>query len=183
MALTYSNMMELGTKAPDFYLTDSITEKKIRNPEIQQNSALVIMFICNHCPYVHHVNEALVEVANRYIKKGVKFIAISSNDINTYPEDSPELMKTVAKKEKYPFPYLYDETQEIAKAYGAECTPDFFVFDANLLCKYRGRFDETRPNLGKPSGKDLTNALDDILSGRAPHTHQYPSIGCGIKWK
>jgi len=176
-------MMELGTKAPDFILTDTISGKKLSLVEAKSDIATVVAFICNHCPYVIHVNPKLVEVANKYQAKGVQFIAISSNDIATHPQDGPEFMKQVAEKLGYPFPYLYDESQEIAKAYMAECTPDFFVFDNNLKCVYRGRFDESRPKKGIPTGKDLAAALDAIIAGTKVNLNQHPAMGCSIKWK
>ncbi|OIQ18090.1 MAG: thioredoxin family protein [Flavobacterium sp. MedPE-SWcel] len=183
MALTESSMMKLGTKAPNFNLLDTISGKIISLSELQSDIATVVVFICNHCPFVHHVNAKLVEVANHYQAKGVQFIAISSNSVETHPQDAPELMTVVAKNEGYSFPYLYDETQEIAKAYKAECTPDFFIFDNKLECAYRGRFDETRPNMGEPTGRDLSIALDSLLSGEKVDQNQYPSMGCNIKWK
>lgn len=183
MSLALSNMMELGTKAPDFTLLNTITGEHVSLSALKSDKATVVVFICNHCPFVHHINPKLVEVANSYQAKGVQFIAISSNDVDNYPQDAPEYMTQVAKKEGYPFPYLYDETQEVAKAYQAECTPDFFVFDSNMECAYRGRFDETRPEMGQPSGKDLSNALDALLAGNTVNTEQKPSMGCNIKWK
>jgi peroxiredoxin len=183
MALTESNMMELGTTAPSFTLPDTVSGRELSLENLKSSTATVVAFICNHCPYVHHINAALVEVATRYRPKGVQFIAISSNDVSTHPQDAPHLMTQVAKAEGYPFPYLYDESQAVARAYGAECTPDFFVFDSSLKCAYRGRFDATRPNMGKATGQDLADALDAIIAGKAPRTDQYPSMGCGIKWK
>ncbi|PIF01437.1 MAG: thioredoxin family protein [Maribacter sp.] len=183
MSLTLSNMMELGTKAPDFTLLNTITGKTVSLSESKSDIATVIVFICNHCPFVHHINPKLVEVANTYQAKGIKFIAISSNDVDGYPQDAPEYMAQVAKKEEYPFPYLYDATQGVAKAYRAECTPDFFVFDHNMECVYRGRFDETRPERGQATGKDLSDALDALLDGKTVKTEQKPSMGCNIKWK
>lgn len=183
MALTPSSMLELGTKAPNFKLFDTISGKTLSLNELKSDIATVIVFICNHCPFVHHINSKLVEVANIYQGKGIHFIAINSNDVTTYPEDSPEKMTETAKKLGYPFPYLYDETQLIAKAYKAECTPDFFVFDKELKCAYRGRFDETRPNIGIPTGKDLSNALDRLIAGKKVEIKQFPSMGCNIKWK
>ena len=183
MAQTLSNMMELGTKAPNFTLMNTVTEKTAKLLDLKSDVATVILFICNHCPYVKHINSKLVEVANEYQKKGVQFVAISSNDVETHPQDGPKQMKQVAEKEGYPFPYLYDETQDIAKAYQAECTPDLFVFDADLKCVYRGQFDDTRPNKGKATGKDLTTALDAILAGEKVNEKQKPSMGCNIKWK
>jgi len=183
MALTYSSMMELVTKAPNFKLLDTVSKNIYSLDDLKSDKATVIMFICNHCPFVHHLNTALVQVANIYQKKGVQFIAISSNDVQTYPEDSPERMVKVAKELQYPFPYLYDESQNIAKSYKAVCTPDFFVFDKELKCSYRGRFDDTRPNMGVPTGKDLTQVLDALLNGEKTSENQFPSMGCNIKWK
>ena len=145
---------------------------------------MVIMFICNHCPFVKHVDEQLVALAKDYQPKEVSFVAISSNDVANYPQDAPHLMKLEAEKVGYPFPYLYDETQDAAKAYSAACTPDFFVFDKDLKCAYRGQLDSSRPGNGVPvTGSDLRNALDNILEGKAVESPQIPSIGCNIKWK
>jgi thiol-disulfide isomerase/thioredoxin len=142
------------------------------------------MFICNHCPYVKHINHGLVSLANEFIDEGVSFIAISSNDVENYPADSPELMKEVAEDENYPFPYLYDETQEVAKAYDAACTPDFYVFDGDLKLVYRGQFDDSRPSNEIPvTGRDLSNALNAVINGMPVNPKQVPSIGCNIKWK
>jgi thiol-disulfide isomerase/thioredoxin len=142
------------------------------------------MFICNHCPYVKHINQELVKLANDYIPKGVSFIAISANDATNYPEDSPENMKKQALELGYPFPYLYDETQATAKAYEAACTPDFFIYDKDLKLTYRGQLDDSRPsNHTVPDGKDIRAALDAMLLGNKPSPYQRPSIGCNIKWK
>jgi peroxiredoxin len=183
MSLTLSSMVELGTKAPGFTLPDTVSGKMISLSEIRSDIATVVVFICNHCPFVHHINGKLVEVANSYQAKGVQFIAISSNNVQTHPQDGPTFMAEVARKEGYPFPYLYDATQEIAKAYKAECTPDFFVFDGGLTCVYRGRFDETRPNMDQPTGREVTAALDALIAGKHVSQEQYPSMGCNIKWK
>lgn len=183
MALVESSMMELGTKAPGFNLLDTVSNEMKSLSELQSDVATVVVFICNHCPFVHHINSKLVEVANEYQLKGIQFVAISSNDVLAYPQDSPEKMKEVALTENYPFPYLYDESQEVAKAYQTECTPDFFVFDGDLQCVYRGRFDETCPNKGVSTGKELTNALDAILTKEKVFERQHPSMGCSIKWK
>ena len=183
MALTLSNMMELGTKAPSFALLDTVSNKTVTLEDIKSKIATVVLFICNHCPYVKHINSKLVEIANKYQAKGVSFVAISSNDVETHPQDGPDKMKQVAKEIGYPFPYLYDETQEVAKAYQAECTPDLFVFDKDLKCIYRGQFDDTRPDKGEPTGKDLSTALDAILEGEEVDANQKPSMGCNIKWK
>ncbi|UTW61704.1 thioredoxin family protein [bacterium SCSIO 12741] len=183
MALVESNMMELGTPAPIFQLPDTVSGKLLSLQDLRSEKATVVMFICNHCPYVIHVNEALVKVARKYQEKGIQFIAISSNNVETHPQDGPEYMTRVAQQLGYPFPYLYDETQDVAKAYGAECTPDFFVFDQDLKCAYRGRFDDSRPGMGQASGTDLCTALDAILAEEPVDTEQYPSMGCSIKWK
>ena len=184
MALTPSTMIPLGMEAPDFKLTDQIDGKEKTLNELRSDKATVVMFICNHCPYVKHVQTGLVELANDYIPKGVSFIAINSNDVKNYPEDSPENMKAVGERLGYPFPYLFDETQEIAKAYDAACTPDFFVFDKDLKLVYRGQMDDSRPGNGKPvTGIDIRNALDDLLAGKEILDNQIPSIGCNIKWK
>ena len=184
MAFKESNMLPLGTAAPDFSLPDTVSGKTTGLGDVATDKATVVMFICNHCPYVIHVNPEIVRVANDYLKKGVGFVAISSNDVKNYPGDSPEKMKILAERECYPFPYLYDETQEVAKAYDAACTPDFYVFDKNRKLAYRGRLDDSRPNSGTPlTGKDLRAALDAVLDGRSPDARQYPSAGCNIKWK
>ncbi|MFK8044741.1 MAG: thioredoxin family protein [Crocinitomicaceae bacterium] len=183
MSLVESNMMDLGTKAPDFKLLDTISGSELSLDDLKTDKATVIAFICNHCPFVLHINSALVKVANEYQAKGIQFIAISSNSVKTHPQDGPEYMAKQAKKEQYPFPYLYDKTQEVAKAYKAECTPDFFVFDDALKCVYRGRFDETRPNIGQATGADIASALDTILAGGIVDSEQWPSMGCNIKWE
>jgi len=183
MAATESQMIPLGSIAPDFELLDTTTNTKRSLSELKSNSATVILFICNHCPFVHHINEALVKLANVYLEFGVSFIAISSNDVENYPADAPHLMTEVAKKEGYKFPYLYDEDQSVAKTYDAACTPDIYVYNNNLKLAYRGRFDETRPNMGIASGQDLALALDEILASGEATLPQIPSIGCGIKWK
>lgn len=183
MAKTPSRMVPLGTPAPEFSLTDSVSGETL---ELSDFSApvLAVMFICNHCPFVKHINRSLVEVAAEYQRKGVDFVAISSNDIENYPEDSPERMRELAREEGYPFPYLFDESQQVAKSYGAECTPDFFVFDAERKLAYRGRFDGSSPGNSVPvDGSELSGALDALLSGQSPSTEQHPSIGCNIKWK
>lgn len=184
MALTESNMLELGTIAPDFTLPDTISDKNLSLQDLKSDRATVIMFICNHCPYVIHVNDELVKLAADYKKQGVSFIAISSNDVENYPQDGPDKMKTHAAEAGYNFPYLFDETQEVAKAYDAACTPDFYVFDGDLKLTYRGRLDKSRPNSGIPlSGEDLRKAIDQTLTGESLSPIQYPSAGCNIKWK
>ena len=184
MSFTESNMLPLGSEAPPFALPDTVTGKVIKLQDIASDKATVVMFICNHCPYVIHVNDEIVRVANDYIPKGVAFVAISSNDVINYPEDGPDEMKKVAEKLKYPFPYLYDESQNVAGAFDAACTPDFYVFDKNLKLAYRGRLDDSKPRNTNPlTGKDLRNALDSILEGKPVPEKQYPSGGCNIKWK
>jgi len=184
MARTPSTMVTLHTKAPDFTLPDTVSVKDISLGEIKGNSATVIMFICNHCPFVKHVNEQLVKLANDYKNKGIGFVAINSNDVINHPNDSPELMTQVAKQLQYPFPYLYDESQDVAKAYDAACTPDFFIYDKHLKLVYRGQLDDSRPgNEISVTGKDIRHALDCLLNDQPLSELQRPSIGCNIKWK
>ncbi|MEL6810814.1 MAG: thioredoxin family protein [Bacteroidota bacterium] len=184
MARTSSNMLPLGTKAPDFNLVDSVSNDPFSLSDVQGEKGTVVMFICNHCPFVIHVNEEIVRVANDYRVTGFGFVAISSNDIEKYPQDAPDKMWEVATKNNYPFPYLFDTTQEIAKAYDAACTPDFFVFDAELKLVYRGQLDNSRPGNSIPvNGRDLREALDNILNNSPQRKDQKPSIGCNIKWK
>jgi len=184
MSYVESNMLPLGSEAPPFALPDTVSDDTIRLRDIAGEKATVVMFICNHCPYVIHVNEEIVRLANNYNTQGVSFVAISSNDVEYYPQDGPDEMKIHAANEKYPFPYLYDESQNVARAYDAACTPDFYVFDNNLKLTYRGRLDDSRPNSGtSPAGKDLRKAIDDMLTGQAVSEKQYPSGGCSIKWK
>lgn len=184
MSKTPSNMIELGTKAPYFELTDTVSGKKLKFNEQSRQKATVICFICNHCPYVKHINSQLVQVANDYSAKGIYFLAISSNDAIAYPADSPDNMKLTAQQEHYPFPYLYDETQEVAQAYHAACTPDFFVFDQDHLLVYRGQFDDSRPGNNIPvTGESLRQTLESILREEPINIIQKPSLGCNIKWK
>jgi len=185
MSYIESKMLELGTSAPRFSLPDTVTGNTYSLGELSKDAkATVIMFLCNHCPYVIHVNEEIVRLGKDYKDKGVAFVGISSNDVVNYPQDGPELMKTHAASVGYDFPYLYDESQEIAKAYDAACTPDFYVFDENLKLKYRGRIDNSKPNSGVPlTGADMRSALDAVLSKEPVAEKQYPSGGCNIKWK
>ncbi|MCD4732478.1 MAG: thioredoxin family protein [Bacteroidales bacterium] len=184
MAETPSTMIPLGFKAPEFTLLDPVSNTFKSLKELQSDKATVIMFICNHCPFVKHVNEQLVKLAMDYQQKGVSFIAINSNDVDNYPEDSPEKMKEYAANLKYTFPYLFDETQEVAKVYDAACTPDFYIFDKDLQCVYRGQLDDSRLGNGNPvTGKDMRQALDALLAGEEVSKEQLPSIGCNIKWK
>ena len=183
MALTLSNMMELGTKTPNFELLDTVSGKTVSLADMKSEVATVVIFTCNHCPYVKHINAKLVQMANKYQSKGVKFVAISSNDVETHPQDGPDEMKKVAEKQAYPYPYpyLYDETQAVAKAYQAECTPDLFVFNADLKCVYRSQIDNSRPNKGEATGKDLSVVLDALTTSNKVGTEQKPSMRCNIK--
>jgi peroxiredoxin len=178
-----SSMLSLGTKASPFKLPDP-QGKWFSSEDFAGAPALLVAFICNHCPYVKHVRPAFAALAKEYQARGVAVVAISSNDIVTYPDDSPEKMAEESKLAGYTFPYLYDETQEVAKAYQAVCTPDFFLFDRDRKLVYRGQFDDTRPNSGRPAtGTDLRAALDALLARRPVSSEQKPSVGCGIKWK
>lgn len=184
MANTPSNMIPLGSSATDFNLPDTVSGKNLSLNHLRGKLGTVIFFICNHCPFVIHVNNELVNIANDYLSKGVSFIAISSNDVENYPQDGPELMKKTAIEFKYPFPYLYDESQEIAKAYDAACTPDNYLFDAELNLVYRGQIDDSRPGNAVPvTGGDLRNALNNLLDNKLIDPSQKPSMGCNIKWK
>lgn len=184
MALTPSNMLALGVAAPAFSLKDVVTDNMVTLADFEGKDALVVMFLCNHCPYVIHINPELVDLANTYLSRNVGFVAISSNDVIKYPQDGPEAMKSHALQEGYPFAYLYDESQEVAKAYDAACTPDFYVFDKKQTLQYRGRLCPSRPNSELPvTGKDLREALDALLQGGEVNPIQYPSMGCNIKWK
>ena len=176
-------MLPLGTRAPAFTLKDVVSGHQIKL-EDSEHQATVIMFICNHCPYVKHINSALTQLANDYQNQGVRFIAINSNDVENYPDDSPENMKKTAEVNHYPFPYLFDDTQEVAKAYQAACTPDFYVFNQNMRLEYRGQLDESRPGNNIPvTGDSLRQALDSLLQNKPVNPNQKPSLGCNIKWK
>ncbi|WP_276167663.1 thioredoxin family protein [Zobellia alginiliquefaciens] len=184
MARTLSNMLPLGTTAPDFNLLNTRTEEYVHLNELKGDKGTVIAFICNHCPFVKHVNLEIAQMAKDYQAKGIGFIAISSNDVQNYPQDAPDLMKRTATEEGYTFPYLYDETQEVGKNYDAACTPDFYLFDTDLKLVYRGQLDDSRPGNGIPvTGKDLRKALDALLKNEKIDENQKPSIGCNIKWK
>ncbi|MBT4880859.1 MAG: thioredoxin family protein [Alphaproteobacteria bacterium] len=184
MSLTPSNMLPLGTVAPDFELLDVLSSQRKSIQDLKSEKGTVVMFICNHCPFVKHVQEALVKVAKDYTDKGIAFIAINSNDVEAFPADSPDKMKELGEHLGFPFPYLYDESQKVAKSYKAACTPDFYVFDQDLKCVYRGQLDDSRPGNHIPvTGNDLRSAMDNLLSGKEVSTNQKPSIGCNIKWK
>jgi peroxiredoxin len=184
MALTESTMLELGTIAPDFALTDAVTSKTVRRDDFRGKEALLVLFICAHCPYVKHIEKSLGQLGADYAGKPLAIVAISSNDVNTHPADSPAGMKQQAKDNGFVFPYLYDESQAVAHAYKAACTPDPYLFDADFKLVYRGQYDDSRPGNGVPvTGKDLRAAIDAVLAGKPAPTEQKPSIGCNIKWK
>ncbi len=184
MVKTLSTMLELGTSAPEFSLPAANDGMKTVNKSDFDGKPLLVMFICNHCPFVKHLNKQVAEVAQEYESKGVAVVGISSNDVATHPDDGPEKMEQEAKDVGYTFPYLYDETQDVAKAYRAACTPDFFLFDKAHKLVYRGQFDDSRPDNGKPvTGADLKAAMDAVVAGSAVPAEQTPSIGCNIKWK
>lgn len=182
MAKTPSTMLELGTQAPEFNLPEVVSGKMITLRTFENKPALLVMFICRHCPYVVHVQKELAKLGRDYPAAGI--VAISSNDAASYPEDAPHSLKEMARTLGFTFPYCYDESQDVAKAYRAACTPDFFLFDRDCRLVYRGQLDDSRPSTGIPvTGKDLRAALDAVLAGKAPPTDQRPSLGCNIKWK
>tara|TARA_B100001175_G_scaffold81827_1_gene68503 strand:+ start:1128 stop:1679 length:552 start_codon:yes stop_codon:yes gene_type:complete len=182
MARTPSNMVKLGTQAPSFKLINTINDKLITSDTIFNKNGTIIMFICNHCPFVIHVLDEIISISEEYFEN-ISFIAISSNDIVNYPEDSPELMKKLAIDKKFKFPYLYDENQEVAKNYDAACTPDFFLYNKNKKLIYRGQLDDSRPGNNIPiTGNDLRKAIVSLIDGKEIEKNQKPSIGCNIKW-
>jgi len=184
MALTESTMMSLGTTAPDFSLPEPLTGQVQSLEQLRGERATLVMFMCNHCPYVIHVIQGIKALSADYLPRGVGVVAINSNDVDNYPEDRPEKMSAWATKEHFLFPYLFDGTQTVAHAYGAACTPDFFLFDAQLNCVYRGRMDGAKPGNDEPvTGQDLRDALDAVLAGSSVEETQKPSLGCNIKWK
>ena len=183
MVETLSSMLPLGTQAPDFSLSDAVSEKTVSRAQFKDAPALLVMFICNHCPFVIHVRDELTRLASEYQKRGVAIVAINSNSIETHSQDAPEHMKALATELGWEFPFLFDSTQEVAKACRAACTPDFYLFDAEQRLVYRGQLDDSRPGNNVPvTSQDLRAALDAVLAGRAPSTDQKPSIGCNIKW-
>ena len=183
MAATPSTMVPLGTPAPPFSLPDT-AGRTVSLDDLADAPALLVMFICNHCPFVKHVAAELAALGRQYQEKGAAVVAIMANDVDNYPDDRPEKMAAEVKARGYTFPYLHDETQEVAKAYKAACTPDFYVFDADRRLAYRGQLDDSRPGNGVPvTGTDVRAALDAVLAGKQPATEQMPSIGCNIKWK
>jgi len=183
MSLTPSTMLELGTAAPDFSLPD--TEGRMRSlSEFADSKGLLVVFMCNHCPYVKHIQHALAELADEYMGKGIAVVGISSNSVESHPQDGPDAMREEAARVGYHFPYLYDASQETAKAYRAACTPDIFLFDESRKLVYRGQFDDSRPRNNLPvTGADLRAALEAMLAGQPPLAEQKASIGCNIKWK
>ena len=183
MAVT-STMLPLGTKAPDFSLSDTVTGDTVSLTDFDDKEAVLVMFICNHCPYVKHVRDELARLGADYSGTKLGIVAISANDPGQYPDDSPEAMKQEAITYGYTFPYLYDADQSVAAAYTAMCTPDFFLFDSNRELAYRGRLDDSRPDSGIPvTGRDLRAAIEAVLEGHEVSDQQMPSMGCSIKWK
>ena len=183
MVRTPSTMVPLGTQAPDFTLPN-VDGRMMGLADVVGPKGTVVMFICNHCPFVQHVSDQLATIARDYLSRGIGFVAISSNDVANHPSDSPEQMVHEAENQGYVFPYLYDESQEVAKAYHAACTPDFFFFNGLRQLVYRGQLDSSRPGNTIPvTGQDLRAALDAVLDGKAAAAQQQPSIGCNIKWK
>ncbi len=184
MSLTPSTMLPLGTTAPDFRLPDTVSGKTIALADFAVAPALLVAFICNHCPFVEHIRAGLAQLGREYQVRGVAIVAISSNDVGTHPQDGPAKMAAEARTAGYTFPYLYDETQAVAKAYRAACTPDFFLFDTSRRLVYRGQLDDSRPGSRLPvTGADLRAAIEAVLAGKAASPNQKPSIGCNIKWK
>lgn len=184
MAIIESSMLPLGTTAPPFSLIAPLDGKFYTLDALKSKKGTVIMFICNHCPFVKQARPEFIRIAHQYQKKGISFVAINSNDPTTYPDDAPDKMADIAREFHFDFPYLFDESQDVARAYHAVCTPDFFVFDGELKCVYRGQLDDSRPNNGiSPTGKDLREALDCLLKGLPISPTQKPSMGCSIKWK
>ena len=184
MALTPTKNIPLGFLAPAFNLLNPVTNKFENLDDLKSDTVTVIIFMCNHCPYVIHILDQLIQISNDYKSKGVSFIGINSNNIISHPQDSPENMNELVKKYNIPFPYLFDQTQEVAKAYDAACTPDFSVFDKKMQCVYRGQMDSSRPGKNEPiNGSDLREVIDLILNDQPITKKQIPSIGCNIKWK
>ena len=184
MAAVESNMMPLGTTAPDFNLLDVISGESKTLEDVRQEYGVAVMFICAHCPYVKNIEEEIAVVARQYSEQKIGFVAISSNDANAYPEDAPDGLRAQAEEFEFCFPYLYDETQEVAKAYQAACTPEFYLFDEDMKCIYRGRFDASTPGNPEPvTGDDFINALEAHLEDEPQVEDQKPSVGCSIKWK
>ena len=184
MAETLSTMLPLGTVMPPFALADAVSGRTLSSADVRGSKGTLVMFVCNHCPFVQHVLPELAALDRDYSARGIGIVAINSNDLVAYPQDGPPHMKELASSQGWTFPFLMDETQDVARAYNAACTPDFFLFDSENALAYRGRLDETRPKTdAKPHGRDLRAALDAVVAGRAPVGEQLPSVGCNIKWK
>ncbi len=183
MALTTSTMLPLGTKAPDFELPDVLSDQLISLSNYVDKQAILVMFICQHCPFVKHIKEQLATLSSDYAHSKLAIIAISSNDVSNHPDDAPKYLQAMAQELNLTFPICYDESQEIAKAYSAACTPDFFLFDASQQLVYRGQLDDSRPSNGTVTGADLRAAIEAVLAGEAVNVEQIPSVGCNIKWK
>ena len=184
MARTPSSMVQLGTSAPDFRLSDVVSGKKVSRADVTGPKGMLAMFICRHCPFVKHVQDELAKLGRDYARSGVGIVAISANDESGFPEDSPDNLAKMSRELGLTFPYLYDETQDVARAYDAQCTPDFFLFDSHEKLVYRGQLDDSRPGNGVPvTGRDLRAALDALIAGKPIPKDQRPSIGCNIKWK
>jgi peroxiredoxin len=182
MARTPSTMVPLGTPLPSFALPDAVSGQTFRHAALLGRNGLLVMFICNHCPFVIHVRDELTRIAAEYAPRGVGIVAINANSLATHPQDGPAHMKELAEELGWAFPFLFDETQEVARAFGAACTPDFFVYDASGALYYRGQLDDTRPGGPTPDGRDLRNALDRLVAGQSPPAEQLASLGCNIKW-
>ena len=184
MARTQSTMLKLGTKAPNFQLPDVVSGNTISLETFADKKAMLVMFICQHCPFVKHVKQELAKIGSDYADRSLGIVAISANDVANYPDDSPDNLKVMATDLDFKFPLCYDESQEVAKNYTAACTPDFFLFDGDRALVYRGQLDESRPSNDKPvTGKDLRSAIDAVLADKEIDRDQKPSIGCNIKWK
>jgi len=184
MVRTPSTMLPLGTPAPDFALEDVVTGRTVSLADLRGAPGLLVVFWCNHCPFVKHIEDAFLDFAREYVPRGLEVVAVSANDPERYPDDAPGAMRELANRKDYPFPYLFDATQDVAKAYRAACTPDFFLFGADGRLAYRGQFDASRPSTDVPvTGTDLRAAADAVLGGDAPPEDQFPSLGCNIKWR
>lgn len=184
MVAVPSTMLALGTPLPDFSLPDAVSGRQVTPADFRDKRALLVMFLCNHCPYVQHVKKEIGRIAAEYLARNVGIVAVNSNDVAAYPDDAPERMAALAREEGWNFPFLFDESQRVAKAFKAACTPDFYLFDEQRRLVYRGQLDDSRPNSGVPvTGRDLRRALDALLAGRPVPAEQAPSIGCNIKWK
>jgi thiol-disulfide isomerase/thioredoxin len=183
MAETPSTMLPLGTRMPGFFLTDVVSGRIVTDADFADRKALLVVFLSNHCPFVRHILPEIGRIGRDYLPRGVGMLAINANDIARYPDDAPAHMKELARREGWEFPFLFDDTQEVAKAFRAACTPDFFLFDAGRELVYRGQLDASRPGRGEPTGRDLRAALEAVLEGLPAPRHQVPSVGCNIKWK